>query len=263
MRKPIDTDEGEPSSRSAREPQNHRTVDRVTQILEQVVYKPGMTFAELARALEAPKSSVYGFIRGLLAKGWLYEQDRRFYLGPAVYGLTLASGHIRAGLVTHADLLALNEATGIAAFLGVQAGDHLISIAAAGGDAISGIEARSNIRRTLLGTAGGKALLAAKPDAELKAFLRHRGSDEAADVETFLGEYEEIRRTRLATNYRLSGTRFAIATTVRDKAGDAMASVTLVGRTQELQPRTKELSALLLHHVDAWSKRSATAREAI
>src|SRR6516165_11026996 len=81
-------------------PANHRTVDRVTQILEEVVYHPGIGFAELARALGAPKSSVHGFIRGLLAKGWLYESDRGFYLGPAVYGLTLASGRIRAGQVS-------------------------------------------------------------------------------------------------------------------------------------------------------------------
>ena len=33
-------------------PQPHRTVDRVTRILEEVVYKPGMTFAELVRALK-------------------------------------------------------------------------------------------------------------------------------------------------------------------------------------------------------------------
>jgi hypothetical protein len=46
-----------------RAPQNHRTIDRVTQILEEVVYNPGVTFAELARALDAPKSSVHGFIR--------------------------------------------------------------------------------------------------------------------------------------------------------------------------------------------------------
>jgi hypothetical protein len=105
------------TGRPAHEPQNHRTVDRVTQILEEVVYKPGMTFAELARALGAPKSSVYGFIQGLLAKGWLYQEDHRFYLGPAVYGLTLASGHIRAGMVTHADLFALHEATGAATLL--------------------------------------------------------------------------------------------------------------------------------------------------
>ena len=251
------------AGRVAREPQMHRTVDRVTQILEEVVYHPGMTFAELARALVAPKSSVYGFIQGLLAKGWLYEDDRRFYLGPAVYGLTIASGQIRAGMVTHADLAALNEASGVAAFLGVRAGDHLIYIAEAGADAISGIEARSNIRRTLLGTAGGKALLAAWPETELKAFLRRRGVEEAEQVDAFLGEYEDIKRTGIATNVRLSGTRFAIGTVVRDKSGEAVASITQVGRIQDLQPRVKELSDMLLRHVDSWSKRVVTAREAI
>ena len=145
-----------PAGRSKRVPQNHRTVDRVTRILEEVVYHPGMTFAELVRALNAAKSSVHGFMRGLLAKGWLYEEQGRYYLGPAVYSLTLASGHIRAGLVTHADLAALHEETGVAVFLGVQAGDHLIYIAEAGSDSITGFEARSNIRRPMLATAGGR-----------------------------------------------------------------------------------------------------------
>lgn len=249
--------------RSARVPQNHRTVDRVTRILEEVVYKPGMTFAELARALDAPKSSVHGFIRGLLAKGWLYEVHHRFYLGPAVYGLTLASGHIRAGLVTHADLLALHKETGVAVFLGVQAGDHLIYIAEAGSDAIAGFEARSNIRRTLLVTAGGKALLAARSDAEREAYLRRRSAEEADLVDSFLGEYEEIRRTRIATNIRLSGTRFAIATTVHNQSGEAVAAITLVGPTPDVQPRVEELGKLLIRHVDSWSQRSMTPREAI
>jgi DNA-binding IclR family transcriptional regulator len=254
---------GDPDSRAAREPQNHRTVDRVTHILEEVVYRPGMTFAELARALDAPKSSVYGFIQGLLAKGWLYEHDRRFFLGPAVYGLTLASGHIRAGLVTHADLVALNEEARVPVFLGVQAGDHVFYIDEAGADGITGIEARSNIRRNPLGTASGKALLAARSDAELKAYLRRRSSEEADLVDTFIAEYEQIRKTRIATNIRLSGTRFAIGTTVRDKSGEAVASITLVGRTDDLQPRAKELGEMLLRHVDSWSRRSLAPREAI
>ena len=131
-----------PAVHSKRVPQNHRTVDRITRILEEVVYHPGVTFAELVRALNAAKSSVHGFMRGLLAKGWLYEEQGCYYLGPAVYSLTLASGHIRAGLVTHADLAALHEETGVAVFLGVQAGDHLMYIAEAGSDAITVFEAR-------------------------------------------------------------------------------------------------------------------------
>ena len=142
---------GTPAAAPDRAPQNHRTVDRVTRILEEVVYSPGLTFAELVRALDAPKSSVHGFIRGLLAKGWLHQEQHRFYLGPAVYGLTLASGHIRAGLVTQQDLAALHDETNLPAYLGVQAGDHLIYVAEAGSDAIGRFDAQSNIRRTLSG----------------------------------------------------------------------------------------------------------------
>ncbi|WP_051242973.1 IclR family transcriptional regulator [Azohydromonas australica] len=251
------------TARAPREPQNHRTVDRVTRILEEVVYKPGMTFAELARALDAPKSSVHGFISGLLAKGWLYEANHRFYLGPAVYGLTLASGHIRAGLVTHDDLAALNKATGLAVFLGVQAGDHLIYVSEAGSDAVVSFEARSNIRRTLLVTAGGKALLAARSAVEREAYLRRRPADEAELVENFLNEYETIRKTRVATNVRLSGTRFAIGMAVQNQSGEPVAAVTLVGPTAEVQPRMNKLSKLLIQHVDAWSQHSMKAREAI
>jgi DNA-binding IclR family transcriptional regulator len=253
-----------PAAPSAkRPPQAHRTVDRVTRILEEVVYNPGITFAELVRALDAAKSSVHGFIRGLLANGWLYQEQGRFYLGPAVYGLTLASGHIRAGLVTHADLVALSEATGVAAFLGVQAGDHLIYIAEAGSDPVTGFDARSNIRRILLATAGGKALLAARSDVEREAYLRRHRAEERELVEHFLEEYEEIKRTRIARNVRRGGTRFAIATNVHNRSGEPVAAVTLVGATADMQPRAKKLADLLLRRVDAWAQRAETPREAI
>lgn len=246
-----------------RGPQNHRTVDRVTRILEEVVYSPGLTFAELVRTVGAPKSSVHGFIRGLLAKGWLHQERHRFYLGPAVYGLTLASGHIRAGLVTQQDLAALHEEAGLPAYLGVQAGDHLIYVAEAGGDPVERFDAQSNIRRTLLATAGGKALLAERRDTEREAYLRRRSKEEAGLVEQFLEEYRTIRATRIATNIRRGGARFAIATTVHNPASEPVASVTLVGPTAQVQPRLKKLSQILCRHVDTWSRRGMAPREAI
>ena len=249
--------------REKRPPQHHRTVDRVTRILEEVVYNPGMSFAELVRALDAAKSSVHGFIRGLLANGWLYEDQRRFYLGPAVYGLTMASGHIRAGLVTQESLLALQAESGVAVFLGVQAGDHLIYIAEVGSDPVAGFDARSNIRRNLLVTAGGKALLAARSVAERESFLRRHSAEEADLVGNFLAELDEIRRGRLAYNTRQHGARFAIATAVQSPTGRAAASITLVGPTTQMEPRKQELSEMLLRHVDSWRKQPVVAREAI
>jgi DNA-binding IclR family transcriptional regulator len=258
-----DAKPAKPAKREKSEPQNHRTVDRVTQILEEVVYHPGMTFAELVRNLGAAKSSVHGFIRGLLAKGWLYESQHRFYLGPAVYGLTLASGHIRAGLVTHEDLVTLQQKVGVAVFLGVRAGDHLIYIAEAGSDDVAGFEARSNIRRTLLVTAGGKALLADCSVVEREAFLRRHNTENPELVDKFLAEIQDIKRTRIATNLAQSGTRFAIATSVHNRAGQPVASITLVGHVTDLKPRVAKLSKLLLQFVDALPQRLITPREVI
>lgn len=243
--------------------QNHRTVDRITRILEEVVYRPGMTFGELARAVDAPKSSVHGFITGLLAAGWVYQQDRRFYLGPAVHALTLAGGSIQTGLVTHADLYGLQEKTGLAVFVGVLAGEHLMYVAELGSDPVAGFEARSNIRRRPLATAGGKALLAACSDAEREAYLRRRDSQEAELVADFLEELAAIRGTHIATNTRYGGRRFAIATAIRNPSGVAVASVTLVGASNDLHPRQEELSALLLQHVASWRQRPVTVPEAI
>jgi DNA-binding IclR family transcriptional regulator len=53
----------------------HRTVDRVTGILETVSLSPrGVTLAELAAALDAAKSSVQELTNGLLARGYLIEE---------------------------------------------------------------------------------------------------------------------------------------------------------------------------------------------
>lgn len=238
-----------------RAPQNHRTVDRVTKILEEAVYNPGMTFADLARALAAPKSSVHGFIRGLVAAGWLYENDHRFYLGPAAYGLTLATGQIRSGTVTDTDLTELYEATGVTVFLGVRAGDHLIYVAEIGSHILTGFGARTNIRRSLLETAGGKAFLAATTEADRVAYFRRRPAGEAHLIEGFLTEYDAIRRTRIAGNTLHGGAQHAIATTVRNRADEVVAEVTLVGPSTVVQPRVDQLGALLLKHVRSWQER--------
>jgi DNA-binding IclR family transcriptional regulator len=256
----VDVADPEPT---ASDPKGHRTVDRVTQILEEVVYQPGISFAELARALDAPKSSVHGFLRGLLAKGWIYEDNRRFYLGPAVHALTLASGQIRAGQVTQSDLDELHDDTGMTVFLGVQAGDHLIYIGESGTDAMTGFAARSNIRRALINTAGGKALLAAMPDAERDGYLRRQQPEHGDDVSDFLGEFSEIRRTGIARNFRHHGAQLALASVVHSRGGDPVAAAVLVGQTTQAAPREDELRAALLRHVQTWSRQSVTAREPI
>jgi DNA-binding IclR family transcriptional regulator len=246
-----------------RSPQKHRTIERVTRILEEVVYNPGMTFAEIARVSGAAKSSAYGFVNGLLAQGWLYVDNNRYYLGPAVFALTMASGHIRAGLVSHADLVALHEATGLAVFIGVSAGEDLIYIDEAGSDNIGNFGSRSNIRRTLLNTAGGKILLASRSDAEIEAFLRRKRGTESELIDRFLDECTTIRSTGFALNERTGNSRLAMATPVRNRVGACVASLTILGPKSEVEPRIAELQKIVAGHRDRWSERMITPREAI
>jgi len=233
----------------------HRTVDRTTQIVELVVHRPGMSFADIVRALGAAKSSVHGFIQGLLAKGWLYEEDHRFYVGPALYGLTLFSGSLRPGQVSHADLAALHKETRLAATLGVKVGDHMIYVDEVGSDQMAGFALRSTVRHPLLRTANGKALLAETPEGERDAYLRRRGQDDPDLVERFLLDYDQIRATRIATNVNRDGTRLGLATVVRNNTGEAVAAVTVVGPFAQVQPRVRALSRMLIRHVDAWAER--------
>ena len=233
-------------------PRNHRTIDRVTRILEEVVYNPGMTFAELVRALDAPKSSVHGFIRGLLASGWLHQDEHRFYLGPAVYGLTLASGHIRAGLVTHATISP--RCTRRRASRRSSASRPAITSSTSPKPAAITLRVSKRGRTSaarFCSPPAGRRCSHRRTEAERESYLRRRSAEEPELVDKFLEEYDAIRQTRIATNLRPSGTRFALATAVHNPSGDAVAAITLVGPTTSVKPRVKQLGELLIRHVDS------------
>ena len=236
-------------------PQHHRTIDRVTQILEEVVYSPGITFSELARKLDTAKSSMHGFLQGLLANGWLYEDRGHFYLGAAVYGLTLVTGHIQSGIVSEDDLRQLQVKSDVGAYLGVRSGDYLIYVSMAGDDPATDFYARANIRRKLIFTAGGKAILADQPDSAVNSYLRRQIAEDAPAVQAYLEELQDIRRTRVAYNWTQNRSRLALGASIRNRSGEPIASLTLVSSARKVQPRLEELRQLLMAEVDRFEAR--------
>ncbi|MEN2738393.1 IclR family transcriptional regulator C-terminal domain-containing protein [Microbacterium sp. X-17] len=169
---------------------------------------------------------------------------------------------MRAGVVTAADLGELYAETGLTAFVGVRAGDHLIYIAEAGSDLMASFEARTNIRRALLTTAGGKALLSALPPSDLETFVRQRPESDRPHVQALLRTIPEIRASGIAINTNDVSGRTGIATLVHDHVGRAVAAVTLVGASRDVLPRVDELSALLLRRVESWrTRRGGESRE--
>ncbi|EJJ28553.1 transcriptional regulator [Rhizobium sp. CF142] len=245
----------------------HRTIDRVARLIEEIVYRPGMTFGELLKVTDLPKSTLHGFVEGLLANGWLYGQrdgsQHRLHLGPAVYGLILSSGKVRAGSVSNGDLYELHAKVDAEVYLGVLVGHQLVYVAEAGADPVAGFHPRNVIRRELLRSAGGKALLASQPQTWIENFLRARPSESDDLIRDFLAEARDIRATGVAHNFTQNGTRFALASVLRDSGGKPVASVTVVGPADSLVARREEIAKELLQYIARWERRETEAREAI
>ena len=92
---------------------HHRTVDRVVAICEAVARDGrGLTLGDLADRLQAPKSSIQELTNGLLATGYLVEEQKKFFLGPAPFVLTLMSNPVAARAIEHDDLIRLSKKMG-------------------------------------------------------------------------------------------------------------------------------------------------------
>ncbi|MGW3731282.1 helix-turn-helix domain-containing protein, partial [Streptomyces sp. NPDC000851] len=105
----------------------HRTVDRVIGILEAVAMSSrGVTLAELAATMDAAKSSVQELTNGLLARGYLIEDGRRFHLGPGPFILTARANKLAALSLDHQFLADLSKALGCTVLAGVRVGDALV-----------------------------------------------------------------------------------------------------------------------------------------
>lgn len=61
--------------------EKHRTVNRVIRILEIVArQRSGVSLAQLCRELDAPRSSVHGFVQGLISEGYLMDSGTEGYV---------------------------------------------------------------------------------------------------------------------------------------------------------------------------------------
>ena len=135
--------------------------------------------AHLSRAIDAPKSSVAALMRGLTEAQVVVTTEAGYRLGPGAFGLGSAlmearrslqsSDLVRAGMRRLADrsgetvLLAVRDArSGMMTYVDTIESRNAVRFAVTVGD-----------RRPLYCTAGGRALLAADSDKELRRYFEH------------------------------------------------------------------------------------------
>jgi DNA-binding IclR family transcriptional regulator len=206
----------------------HRTVDRVIQILETVSLSPrGVTLVELAVALDAAKSSVQELTNGLLARGYLVEDEHRFHLGPGPFILAARANKLAALSLDHQFVAEMGKTLGCTVLVGVRVGDALVFTDHWGEQSPSlTFVARTHARRPLYASAAGKTLLANVADDEMYRLLDLAAPEQKCQVRDFLTELPEIRSRRLAFNRGATvPDAFAVATSLLAPDGSLIAAI--------------------------------------
>lgn len=154
-----------------------QSVERILAILELLAAgAEGAGLAELARVIDAPKSSLISLLAGMLAGGYLTKDAGGTYrLGPRMFSLAMrVVGSLDLASLARPVLEQLVADTGETALLGALAPSGDLAIY------IDKVESRSSVRytvslgeqRELYSSSIGKLLLAHMPPAQQQAYLR-------------------------------------------------------------------------------------------
>ncbi len=176
----------------------HRAVSRAMGILEAVTANEpqGLRLGDLSELVKAPKSSIHGLARGLLATGYLREHQGRYFLGPAI--ALLAPGRLRLPVNTHRVLERLSVEADETAILATLLGESVINVDYVQSSQVIRASPVLNVRRPLWPTSYGKVFLAFMSPSKRDSYVARNFPQERR--ESIMTELEEIRRSRVAFN---------------------------------------------------------------
>ncbi|TQM03192.1 IclR family transcriptional regulator [Pseudonocardia kunmingensis] len=220
----------------------HRTVRRVTSILEAVArQRDGVRLGALAELLDAPKSSVFGLVKGLVADGYLREQDGAYRLGPAVSALLAPP--VTALDAVRPRMQRLRAAFDETVMWCTRVGDSVVYTEVAESSQLIRYSAPLRTRRPLHPTSSGKCFLAYTPPAALRRYLaEHVAAD---DVERVRAELERVRRDGVAFNRGETLPDVSAAAAPVLVHGQPLGCLAVAGPTVRLGGRLDEVAALL------------------
>lgn len=176
----------------------HRTVTRIVKILEFVARSgdQAVGLAELSRELEAPKSTVHGFVRGLCAEGYLLEVNDGYVLGPGVAHV-LGPAENSVVLLIEDVLTEISARTGETVTVAVRVGDSVVYVHSLPADYEVCYVPKLKVRRPLLPTSSGKLFFALSPKPGDQQLFEKYDARTRAQLET---ELPQIARTGIAYN---------------------------------------------------------------
>lgn len=153
----------------------HRPTERVLDILELLSNsEEGMTLTELAKALNAPKSSIMPLVHTMTARNFIYMQKDtlRYHIGVATYSVGVAYNNRKASLqFIQQEMNNITALSNETCQLGIQSRNMVLYIAKK--DSPQPIRLMSSVGKQLplYCTGLGRALLAYKSEEEIRSLF--------------------------------------------------------------------------------------------
>jgi DNA-binding IclR family transcriptional regulator len=250
--------------RQANAPQS---VTRVIHILEALCASPTpLSLADLSRDLDTPKSSMAALLRGLTVAGFVVASEGTYRLGAGAFGLGSALLEARRQLhssdLVREGMRRLSERTGETILFAVRDTDAETMTY------VDLIESRNVVRfavsigdrRPLYCTSGGRALLAAGTDDELRRYLKQLKPQRLTlstetDKRKLSGLISAVRETGVAqTVDQASDGVIGTASAIRDATGTAIGALIVAAPSSRFQGRVSELATHTLSEATAISR---------
>lgn len=235
-----------------------QSVTRVIQILEALCSSPEpVSLAQLSRVLQAPKSSLAALLRGLGEADFVVATDGVYRLGPRAFGMGSALLEARRRLqssdVIRAGMRRLADRSGETVLFAVRdEGGATMTY-------VDSIESRNAVRfsvsvgdrRPLYCTSGGRVLLAATSEGEVRSYLRQLKPQPLTvrteiDKRQLAAAIAAARETGVAQTVDQTADGAAgTAAAVRDATGTVLGALILAAPSSRLASRREELARLV------------------
>jgi len=215
----------------------------------------GMRLGDVSAAIEAPKSSVHGLTKGLVAEGYLREAEGRYFAGPAVSSLLAATSTTVPALYRHT-LEQLSRQWDETAFVGTLVGDSLVYVDSVESEAFIRAAPQLHRRLELWPRSAGKVLLAFMADRRLEAYLRRHHA--AAEAKAIRVELAEVRESRIGLNVgETPAGHMGIATPLVSGTSPVTVAIALAGPKSRMQDKADDIAASLRAAVEQLSRHAS------
>lgn len=220
-----------------------QTLERGARLLRELATRGtvGWRLSDLARHCELDKATAHRLLACYVRERLVRQRpgDRRYVPGPLLFELSLAlPGHVALQRAAATHVAAAAEALGAYAFLSLRSGADFVCAANAGASSVKALAHDVGLRRPLLVSAGGVAIVLALPADQAAVVIADNMRRVQAAGEVRVKAVERmLRRSRSqGCGVHLSDVvpgvnTFGVA--IRDAQGMPFASISVAGRAED------------------------------